>query len=63
MIAPLAVDPVLFPMTPPIAAPVVAPITAPRSLLFIDAQADIPSAPNITTAAAARRILKLFFHH
>jgi hypothetical protein len=60
MIAPLAVDPVLFPITPPTAAPVVAPITAPRSLLFMLAHADIANAPNIDTAAVARLILTLF---
>ena len=38
MIAPRAVEPVWFPMTPPTAPPAVAPITAPFCLRLIDEQ-------------------------
>src|SRR5215211_3153589 len=61
MMAPRAVDPVLFPMTPPTAAPAPAPITAPRSLLLIDAQAESPNAARAATATAAVRIFRSCF--
>src|SRR5215210_8059749 len=59
--APVAAQPVLFPMTPPTAAPAPAPITAPRSLLVIDAQAESPNAARAATATTAVRIFRSCF--